>query len=86
VTSDLLFGLLVFAVGLGFAVVHAIHLIREQRAHLDTGGARREHVLSLVFLGGVPMLAGMLFLSAWWAGKDTTGTTAIAVQQFAPQR
>lgn len=88
-TTNLMLGLVVFAVGFAVAVVQLVHLAREQRAHLGTGGSTREHVLSLVFLGVVPMLAGTLFIGAWWSGEGQepgSGLPAFAAKNITPLR
>ena len=85
-TSNLILGTLVLSLGLGVSVVQLVHIARERRAHLGNDSTLREHMLSLVFLGAVPMLAGMLFIGAWMAVDEPGVSTAIAAGNYAPAR
>lgn len=84
-TTNLVLGLLVMAIGLGVVAVQAFQIIREQRSHLGTGASLREHGLTMVFLGIVPILAGMLFLGAWWSDDgQPRGTPTVAAGAYGP--
>lgn len=66
----LMIGTLALVAGVGVSLVQLVQFVQEQQARVkvprnDMG----ERLFSLVFLGAVPALAGMVFLATWWQDR-----------------